>query len=162
MINKDSFAVLLQEKWRSGFLPSIDGVGWPTSDVFLVNVGFESQNGRYVLERGKAAPATLADITAVREIRWQHAGPSCECTNMEGRLRAIGGEGAWGGDGFVAVVSAHTGELVWYAFFESSNPFEQVRFEGDVLVATNNLGDEFRFPLDSPASFTIHHTRPFG
>lgn len=150
-------AALLREKWGSRLLPVINGVGWPTGEVDWVSLDFNRETGRYRLERGAASRIALADLNKGGGLNWLYAGESCEAIDAQREIKALAGEGSLGGDGFIAVTSTRTGELVWYAFFESSNPFEQVRFEGDALVATTNLGDEWRFPLDSPASFTIKH-----
>jgi hypothetical protein len=48
----------------------------------------------------------------------------------------IGGEGGFGGDGFIAHIDARGG-LRWGFFFEQTNPIAGVELEGNMLRAIN-------------------------
>ena len=45
--------------------------------------------------------------------------------------------------------------LQWIAFFDYANPFERIRFDGDFLIARNNLDEEWSFRLANPEMITI-------
>jgi hypothetical protein len=66
------------------------------------------------------------------------------------------GEGSWGGDGFVALVDAATGYLIWLLCSSEANPFDSVRVVGNKLIeAHSTLNKTWRIPIDSPLLLSI-------
>lgn len=99
----------------------------------------------------------LTDLDAKTALRFTGLISLCETTDVFRNLRAIGGEGGNGSDGFVAAVEARSGVLLWIAFFTQSNPFVSVELRGSDILATTNLDTHWRFPLDSPGDVEIPH-----
>ncbi len=65
------------------------------------------------------------------------------------------GEGGFGGDGYVALVSAESDEPIWIAFFDTSNPFVSVELTADNVIATSNHGNRWSFPIEAPEKVTV-------
>ena len=80
--------------------------------------------------------------------------PTCEALDEARGLLARGGEGSWGGDGFVAS-SAAAGQLEWLASFDFCNPIVEVHFQGECVVGRNNCGTDWYFPLANPAAVWV-------
>lgn len=84
---------------------------------------------------------------------WAEADPAPGCEAVSGTLRAIGGGGAWEGEGFVALLEGGSGKLVWLLHLSSAERFRSMEIRGDVLVAVseeppNRL--EWTIPLTEP------------
>jgi hypothetical protein len=154
-VKPDRSAQELIGKWRQGFLPIIDGIVWPSGVLESVRVAFQRKNGRFVLARGSVSRSSLQQLESLGRLSWTRVGKCCEGCDQARGLRAIGGAGGMGGDGFVALESGLSDSLIWIAFFENSNPFEGLRFEGLSLVGSTSLGDQWFFPLESPSDFQI-------
>jgi len=71
-----------------------------------------------------------------------------------GFFKGICGEGSWGGDGFVVLLKDRN-TVAWAAVFDYSNPFEKINFINGNLVACNNLGELWFFPIKNPTEFFI-------
>ncbi len=87
-----------------------------------------------------------------------HIFVACEVRYTEMGVVVLAGEGGHGSDGFVAVTDL-LNEIRWLAFFDFSNPFVSVRISGDEVVAENNLGEFWFFPLDNPAQVRVETSR---
>ena len=70
-------------------------------------------------------------------------------------IKAVAGEAAWGGDGFVALFDLATAKLEWIAFFDFANPFDEVELTDHAVISRNNLGETWSFPLADPAGVAI-------
>jgi hypothetical protein len=97
------------------------------------------------------------DFTA--EIFWTSALPFDTASNPKTEMVAVAGECGMGSDGFIALQkNASRNSLLWIAFFDFSNPFESVRFEGDTLIARNNLDEEWRLKMAEPWRVSVTQT----
>ena len=67
----------------------------------------------------------------------------------------VSGESDYGSDGFVAVLNLSTKELKWIAFFDSSNPFDNLRLVGNSLYAISTSNYVWEFNLDNPTDISI-------
>lgn len=136
---------------------------WPTLN------GLTFADGRYFAIRPIDAPREPLPMrlsyTGPRQIESFQEAPltslvrNCETSDDAAGLTAAAGECSAGEDGFVACLES-TGVLRWVAFFDFSNPFERVQFDGANLVAENNLGEAWRFPLATPWEVTVVLANP--
>jgi hypothetical protein len=60
-----------------------------------------------------------------------------------------------GGDGFVAAITTSDHQLRWLVFMDQSNPFCDLKIEGDDIVATTTLDCNWRFPIKNPVEFWV-------
>lgn len=140
----------LEQALGQGACPILSGLMYPDGSVLLVDA----------VPSGPGAPTfrrrtTLAALDATEPLEWTTVGTLAQAVSPDGSYSAIGGEGGMGGDGFVAVSAAADKRLLWVAFFEDSNPFEEVRFDGGDVVARSNLGREYRFPVTAPERLVL-------
>lgn len=80
--------------------------------------------------------------------------PASEATSQSTDYRVIAGSCSLGEEGFV-ILTTPTSELFWGAYFDFSNPFERVWFDGTDIIAANNLGEEWHLPLSRPWEITL-------
>ena len=79
-----------------------------------------------------------------------------------GDLSIHAGETSWEGEGFIAVVTASTGQLLWLFHLSSSEPFVEVVVDGEVIRAVSGgypSRYEWTIPIYTPERFTVV-TRP--
>lgn len=67
------------------------------------------------------------------------------------------GEGSFGGDGFVMVVSGN-GDMRWLFMHEHANPFVNLQIENDMLYIQNNCLVTWRFSLKNPLDMSVDLT----
>lgn len=80
-----------------------------------------------------------------------------ETTTSTLDYKALAGACSLGEEGFVALMTSNH-ELCWGAYFDFSNPFEHVWFEGTDVIAKNNLGEEWQLPMHRPWEVTVTPT----
>jgi len=96
------------------------------------------------------AETTVASFLSFNPGWWAEVMPICE-TGLPSGQKLVAGEGAQGGDGFVACCDAD-GKMVFVAFLDCSNPFVHVAMspDGTKAEATNNRGIVWEFDLVEP------------
>ncbi len=71
-------------------------------------------------------------------------------------IEVISGEAFGNGEyGFVGVIDLNSRKTIWLAFFESSNPFNQLDIKDDEIYATSTYNCLWRFKLNNPLDFII-------
>jgi hypothetical protein len=133
-------------QWAEGKVPILNGVIEASGRVHLVRA----------IDPPRSLPLALpleqeVDFALLPEAAWTSALPFEKVIDPAAKIIAVVGECGMGSDGFVAVQAADQPQsLLWLAFFDFSNPFESVRFDGGLLKATNNLNEEWSFALSAP------------
>jgi len=90
----------------------------------------------------------LQDSQYLKDRKLASIFPLCEVTKSG--YTAIGGEGSMGSDGFVALLRSSDQAPKWIAFFDFSNPFEAIEIQGDQILATSSLGEQWAIPINQP------------
>lgn len=132
-------------KWEAGECPILNGVTLNGGQHYPIKP-VDAPRNQLPMHLTHGQPAQLSKLD---QLEWAFVNILCEATNAQMSLRASAGEGSMGGDGVIALCEL-TGVLRWVAFFDFSNPFERLRFDGADLVAENNLGEAWRLPLAQP------------
>lgn len=132
-------------KWEAGECPILNGVTLNGGQHYPIKPVDSPRNPLPML-LSHGHPENLAKVD---QLQWAFVNILCEATDAQTNLRASAGEGSMGGDGVIALFES-TGVLRWVAFFDFSNPFERVRFDGPDLVAENNMGEAWRLALAQP------------
>jgi hypothetical protein len=147
----------LAAQWKAERCPLINGIVFGDGRVKLVSADWRKQeNGRLGLVLEPSGWTTLAELHRRGELRWTETmGSLCEAVDPTRNIQVQVGEGALGSQGFVACLRNDSGEIMWIAFFDSSNPFEVVQVHDDRVLAKTNLGTWWQFPLDSPDRVTL-------
>jgi hypothetical protein len=144
----------LQQKWDHGFGPLINGVALSDGTVYPFDVEVLAHGrGKFTVKLNVLSKYGLVGLT--HETKWSALSPLAEAVSQDGTLKAISGEGAFGSEGFVALVEISRNDLRWIAVFDDSNPFDQVAFETDVIRARTTHGNEWLFPLDRPQCVVV-------
>lgn len=140
----------LFENWNEGMVPIVNGIVFPDGVVWPVQPADQPRPLPLSLIIMKEAETRLKEQTA-----WTGALPSVEATESNIGRKAIAGECGGGSDGFVALFESNSEELIWVAFFDFSNPFEALSFDGDWVVARNNLGEIWRIPMAGSGAIDV-------
>ncbi len=153
--NEDRISSLLQEKWAEGFGLHVQGIVF-AAGAFLPCEGKKARSGSgLVTAITFLGESSVSSVLAENNDAWVHL-TECDSIIPEGlNLRLSCGEGQMGNEGYVAVCAKNTNRLIWFAFFECSNPFSGLRFEEGVLIAENSYEQEWGFPLNAPQDFWI-------
>ncbi|MGC4064588.1 MAG: hypothetical protein QM784_08080 [Polyangiaceae bacterium] len=134
--------------WQEERCPIVNGIFRPDDSVSRLTLEIDSVNRNFatlkLMER-----TTLSAIERTSEVEWTYLTQLCEFKSITSHYVAIGGEGGFGSDGFVALLERDL-RLLWLAFFDWSNPFTKVSVEDAVVTATSSLDAIWRFPVDAP------------
>ena len=145
----------LQMLWENEECPILNGVIFADGTVDLVKPHDQPRPFGTVnlkcQERTSINCQTKLQLTGVI--------PSCRAEDGAKGVVAIGGEGGMGSDGFVAITDL-ANRLRWIAFFDFSNPFVSVGIESEEVIAKNNLGERWHFPLANPSRINVEVPRP--
>lgn len=146
----------LAAQWAAERCPVIDGIAFGDGRVKQVLASWKKQeDGRLEMVIEPGAWTTLEDLHGKGPLDWTGIIDLCTAEDPAKGIRILGGEGGQGSDGFVAALRSDSEEIVWIAFFTTSNPFEVVQIHGDFVLAKTNLGMWWRFPLDAPERVTL-------
>ena len=136
---------------------------WLQRKVAIVNGVTESSGVVHAIEpidSPRLLPVKLNQKSVCNEdvfgdLSCTHAIILSETSNSEHEITVFVGECGMGADGFVAVEELNTKNLRWIAFFDFSNPFHSVAIEKNLILATNNLNEEWQFAIESPWEIKI-------
>lgn len=137
-------------KWNAGECPIINGVMFSDGRYYPVKPIDAPRSSRPIrLVYGQAE-----SLEGVDKFQWASVGILCEATDIRTQSRVVAGEGSMGSDGVIALFGP-TGALRWVAFFDFSNSFERVWFDGVNIMAENNLMEVWQFHLDQPWEIVV-------
>jgi hypothetical protein len=146
----------LADQWAAERCPVIDGIVFGDGRVKQVLATWKKQeDGRLGIVIEPGGWTTLEDLREKGPLDWTGVIDLCTAEDPARGIRILGGEGGQGSEGFVTALRRDSGEVVWIAFFTTSNPFEVVQIHGDFVLAKTNLGTWWRFPLDAPERVTL-------
>lgn len=144
----------LIEFWEHQECPALSGVCFPDGNVQLISIKADyGPPSSFLFSLGERT--SLAKLNQEGELSWTACAILDELMIPKNKQIAICGETSWGSEGFVAVLDSGSRELNWLAIFGCSNPFDELNFKKNVLVAKNTLGNKWHFPLEFPAGVSI-------
>jgi hypothetical protein len=132
--------------WESRKCRSEDGVLF-ASDQFVRLAG--GVQGGY----RPGSPEPLSALLPRETVEWIEVDPLCRFQDDASGVTVEAGGGSWEGDGFVAVISLLSGELIWVLHLSESEHFTTVTVnEGEVVALAEEypFRNEFRIPLKAP------------
>jgi hypothetical protein len=137
---------IIEQNWASMRCPILTGIFYPDDTVTRLDV---------VDPRRAEGPSR---ITSRERVPFVNVGPSswtqlaelARTSDVDEDVTVVVGEAGMGGDGFVAAITASTGQLAWLAFFDCSNPFQSVAAKHGLIAARTNLDVEWTFPVRRP------------
>lgn len=145
---------LVQLKWREGFVLHVDGITFHDGRVLLIDAK-TIRSGAVV----RSAVAPLADTTVASVLQYNPEAwvPITRLGSLKwsAEVHVECGEGAMGNEGYVGAVSDVDGSLQWAFFCSRSNPFSELRREGDAILAVGGYDQVWRIPYQFPASLSV-------
>ena len=145
----------LVTKWRQGLCPIVNGIVYPSGEVRWINILERSSSGRVSFDLSLASATSLTELRAEGSLGWTQFTTLQEICDQDSGIRAYSGEAGMGGDGFVTVCSLASGDLLWLAFFECSNPFTRLEVENGQLFAETSHGNRWVFPVTAPENVSV-------
>jgi hypothetical protein len=126
--------------WRDGRLPIEDGLFFADGQSFVVD---HAPPGLEVVEEFDLAellaedPDWVTSIDITREVPLPDGGFVCA------------GEGSHGSEGFFARLD-DVRELVWVCYLGESNPFSEIKLDGERVTVTSTSGVSVTVSLETP------------
>ena len=145
---------LFQKRWREGFVLHVDGIAFPDGRIVLLDSKTMISGSIVQSVAAPLAETTLSSVLSYDPDAW------VQVTQLQRLVWSSGihvecGEGAMGNEGYVAVVGGADGALLWVLFCSRSNPFVELRRDGDVIVAVTTYDQVWRIPYLAPGKFTL-------
>ncbi len=151
----ESIESLIQYQWEKEYCPCVEGILFDTGDIILMRNELLIDKETYVSRVHPLARTTLASFLEFNPDFWTSIGKAASTIWAEGALIISCGEGGSGADGFVAASRISDKHLIWLAFFQSSNPFNEVKVEGTNVIAVSTYGHEWTFPVWHPERVSV-------
>lgn len=141
----------INREWNKKRLPIVNGIVYKDGSVDWINISL-SGNKR-VIEHG--SKVHLDELLSENELGFSNIIISDKIIDLINKTIVYCGEGSYGGDGFIVVELMKDSQISWIAFFENANPFEKVEVIDKFVLAYNNLGEVWRFKIDTPNDMSI-------
>jgi len=143
----------LQERWRRSESLHIDGVVFASGRVILFDVKeLRAADGTVTCVAAPFAETSAESVLHYNSDAWVEV-TSTSRVDAGNARRVLAGEGAMGNEGFIALERDET--LEWVFFCTQSNPFSDLRVEGDIAYATDGYGNDWQIPLASPQELKV-------
>lgn len=97
-----------------------------------------------------SSKTTITSYSQQTEIWWTSCGILADTIDENNSIRTLAGEASYGSDGFIAVINLNTSKLIWLAFFQSLNPFNQIKLIDAKIYAASTLGCIWQFDIKNP------------
>jgi hypothetical protein len=150
---------LLQAKWNLGFVPVMNGILHRNGRLVKMSVRHWQDLDRSLRAELRTEGEGTVELSS-SQVQWVRVGLNAELLLENGQYRSLCGDGGLDGDGFVCVVDAVRGSLVWLAFFEDSGSFVKLEQNGEEIRATATDGLVWSFPLASPEGSLVLNPAP--
>jgi hypothetical protein len=151
----ESMEALIQEKWSEELCPGLNGVLFSNGELVLMDCALLLDENKTQVRVRPLAHTTLSSALNFDENLWTFITEMDSYSWKEGGLRLSCGEGSMGSDGYVAAVRIPDEQLVWIAFFDCSNPFQEIKVINNEAVAVSTYGHTWNFPLEHPERVTV-------
>ena len=145
----------LRARWAQREVPLIDAIIFADGRIVIVRSATISDGTQIRTTVTRIADTSLASVLSARPDPWFEVEPLYTLPDPTNNICYRAGGGDMGNEGFVSAEILCSGHLLWVATFNQSNPFEALTLEGRVLKATNNLDEDWIFPLLDPTHIRI-------
>jgi hypothetical protein len=150
----DTTSSMVQRLWENEQCVAVNGIHLPSDKIVQLDFRVISPEEVASFIVGETSGA---DAHARQPNMRSSLGPPYGIAAPEGKV-IVAGDGGSGSDGFVAVCSGAVSNLVWLAFFDFSNPFEEdsVRIvDSRTFSARTEYGAEWLFSFDDPTKIVV-------
>jgi len=134
--------------------PSLNGIIFPNGLIKVLSIKSEwFPKMSYSLMGLKES--TINDLESEGSLYWSNCAVITELTSEKENIKVVAGESDYGSDGFVGVIDLYSKKLIWLAFFNCSNPFDELEIRGEEIYAKSTAGCLWRFKIKNPVDLTI-------
>jgi hypothetical protein len=143
---------VLQDAWHRGAVPIAEAICFPDGRMLLLSLNWEPGDVPLV----SVLEETRIEQFLSKQPDWfAEVDPLCELA-LPGLGTLLAGGGSSGADGFFALVDDHS-QLVYSAFFTSSNPFValELRQPPSGISVFSTAQTEWSFDYNEPWNLTI-------
>jgi len=148
-------SVILQRKIKAGECPIVNGVVTSEGVIYRIDIPKKNINPTNEESFPRKSTTTLSQLDEKGSLYWTTLFTMGETFSKERNIKVIYGEGGMGADGFIVTSTFDTDSLIWVAFFDYSNPFREVFFQENNLIAWSTLDEKWIFPLDRPEKVSV-------
>lgn len=115
-------------------LPIINGIMYSNGYVDSVAISVQAKHSRTVCKQEHK-------VLSSNDLDYTYAYPSSELIIESMNCKITCGGGSYGGDGFVLATALDSGEMLWLASFDESNPFVNIYEKNHHIYVTNNCNE---------------------
>lgn len=136
--------------------PSLDGIIFPNGKILLFEIHFGTYpiifyNVNSILE------TSIDELNDKGQLNWSSCAVLTEVVDVVESIRVIAGECSYGSDGFIAVLEMNSSKLIWLAFFNNLNPFNEVFIKDHKIYAKSTYNCVWVFEIANPTSIMVEH-----
>jgi hypothetical protein len=146
---------IIHTRWQKQQSRIEDGIFFGTDDYIPLEGGPDTG---YAI----GVRRLIADIVASSPDHWCELGEKVVSRHDQRDMTIHAGATSWEGEGFLAVVSASTRQLLWLLHLSTSEEFIEAKAEDDVIRAVSGgypMRYEWSIPIYSPERFTVEGHR---
>lgn len=141
--------------WKNGQIPIINGVTFRNGKCIRMKLYSEDPN-TYVGNAIRKIDEEDTDVIgAPGGFEFTHYCPYFRISVPGRDIEIVGGDGAMGGDGFIAAVESSSDEPLWVFFCDDSNPFDHAELEKDIIRAHSTLDRIWCINMNDPTQIRI-------
>jgi len=129
--------------WAHQYLPNESGIYFSDGTVILQS--FNEDESIDVVGR-----VSLHDLAQDFEIGIIDEDIRCSIDETTGLKLCFGEAAAHGSIGYLTLIDSKLDKLIWFAFYNGSNPFIDAKIDGTNVIAVTNHGYRWKFPISSP------------
>lgn len=135
--------------------PCINGIFYPdetVQEIHILSDGDFFENCKIYAEK-KISIQSLEEDKMIED--WNDCAILFKETYPSLNIRILAGESDYGDNGFISLIDAMSNDLIWMAFFENSNPFNNASINNNCLYAESTNGYQWIFSLKEPIKIAI-------
>jgi len=139
---------VVQSHWQEDECLAVDGITFSDEKNILLKCVSYLQDNKIGFHVHPLAATNIDSILSYDPNLWASIDELDSRVISEEGLRISCGDGGFGSNGYVACLKGE--RVLWTAFLSSSNPFCQVTFEQNQIIALSTHNHQWIFPLDAP------------
>lgn len=145
----------IQEKWKQGYLPGIDGVIMGEGEIIIGNVYrcYDPNNGETKQFWFPLCDTIIESIEKYDDDIWVEVDVFHGAFEYENQ-KFVFGDGAMGNEGYIASTTMY-GELNWAIFFKFSNPIHKAEVKDKHLICYGDSGTIIQINLNNITKIKI-------
>ena len=134
--------------------PSINGIIFPDETVQIIDIEVDWESPiNYTIK--KISKSSINALSSKGNLNWNDCAIIVNYVDKKHSIEIIAGEGDYGSDGFVGVIDLDSRKLIWLAFFNCSNPFNEIEVVDEEIYAKSTNDCLWKFKIKEPISFVV-------